>query len=282
MLSAKIKIRLRTTKEDKRAHNKLDWTSFANNLTLQDKYKVKVRNRFETLSEESLDSNLQSRYDIFVQSIEDSTTKLVKKVKKKRQVWVLQTTYELIKKRDVVKMKLKQRPTAIAKANLKSLNEQVDKSFVNDNVKYLEGLIKEMQAKLSNYLRSTWEIVNQVSRKKKDRLLPRVKMKDGMNYDSLTELINDWRIYISDLLNVCSAHLDNTTMIPPAKRDLDIDTSPIKIEEILEAIKDLKLRKSAGGDLAVTPESLKYGGNWVAAQLCEIFNRIIAENESQR
>ena len=219
--------------------------------------------------------------DKLVQSIEESTSKLVKKSKKKRQHWVSPTTYELIKTRDAAKIKLKQKPTVAARAHLKLLNEQIDKSFVNDVVKHLEGLLKEMQeAELSNNLRRTWEIINQISNKSKSRL-SRVRKKDGTKYDSPTELMADWRAYFNDLLNVCSAHLNNETPIPSANKDLNINTSPITIEETLEAINSLKLRKSAGIDSAVTPESIKYGGEWAATQFCEFFNRIFTEKAAQ-
>ena len=231
------------------------------------------------LDEERSIDDIQSKYDMFVKCIEDTAKKLVGKAKKKNPSWVTPATYELVTKRDEAKTKLKQRPSITARNNLKRLNEQVDKSFANDEIKYLENLLKEMQeAERSNHLRRTWEIVNQISGKKRNSDLSKVKKKDGTKHDSPIELMKDWTTYFKELLNVCSTQLDDTNSIHPATKDLDIDTDVFTIEETLKAINDLKMRKAPGIDSAITPEAIKYGGFPIAVQLCKIFNRIIADN----
>jgi hypothetical protein len=55
----------------------------ADNIALQKDYEVEVSNRFDALMSEQPEDDLQSTYDNFVQTIEESSSKLVKKSKKK-------------------------------------------------------------------------------------------------------------------------------------------------------------------------------------------------------
>ena len=62
--------------------------------------------------------------------------------------------------------------------------------------------------------------------------------------------------------------------ILPADKDLPINTDSISINEVKEVIQQLKNRKAPGLDHIITPEILKYGGDWITDKLCDICNEI--------
>ncbi|CAF4573505.1 unnamed protein product, partial [Rotaria sp. Silwood2] len=74
----------------------------------------------------------------------------------------------------------------------------------------------------------------------------------------------------------------DTQAIPAAPKDLPINIDPITIDEVLEAVKQLKNGKSPGFDHAITPEVLKYGGQWVTNQLRNICNDIFENQKSPK
>lgn len=91
--------------------------------------------------------------------------------------------------------------------------------------------------------------------------------------------MNDLKRYFEELLNVKSNTSQTTQTIPPAEKDLPINTGPISIDEVQQAIKQLKNGKSPGLDHIITPEILKYGGDWIVHKLCNICNEIF-ENQT--
>ena len=76
-------------------------------------------------------------------------------------------------------------------------------------------------------MRTTWELINEVSGKKPSTGLSKVEKKEGSGYNSPTDLMIDWKTYFSDLLNVTNTHLAQTPPIPPAETDLEINVDPI-------------------------------------------------------
>ena len=66
------------------------------------------------------------------------------------------------------------------------------------------------------------------------------------------------RKYLGELLND-SGDLINTSNIPEAPQDLNINISNFTTREVIKAIKSMKNSKSPSSDEAITVEALKYG-----------------------
>ena len=63
---------------------------------------------------------------------------------------------------------------------LKQLNEELDKAYEVDQTKFLkEKLVQLNDAAISNKLRTTWAIVNELSGKCKNTTTAKVKKVDG-------------------------------------------------------------------------------------------------------
>lgn len=105
------------------------------------------------------------------------------KYRKKKANWVSAATLDLIKARDSAKAQFKRNLSQTSKAKWKELNNLVDKSYINDDVKYLEEFLERMvTAEKGNRLRTRWQIINEVSGKKRNNDLFKVRKKDGSKY----------------------------------------------------------------------------------------------------
>ena len=66
------------------------------------------------------------------------------------------------------------------------------------------------------------------------------------------------RKYLGELLND-SGDLINTSNIPEAPQDLNINKSNFTTREVIKTTKSMKNNKSPSSDEAITVEALKYG-----------------------
>ena len=152
---------------------------------------------------------------------------------------------------------------------------------MNDEVKFPESKLSSMeQAAASNKMRTTWELINEISGKKTSNAIPTIKKKDESKYSNKDDLLSDWKDYFSNLLNVPSqtANID----ISPASKDLPINTESITTDEVNKAIEQLKLGKAPGCDYSITPEAIKYGGDWMVQRMQEICNDIYDLNTAPK
>ncbi|CAF4648329.1 unnamed protein product, partial [Rotaria sp. Silwood2] len=89
--------------------------------------------------------------------------------------------------------------------------------------------------------------------------------------------MNEWKRHFEDLLSVKPNASQTTHIIPPADQDLPINIGPITINEVQQAIKQLKNEKSSGLDHIITLEVLKHGGDWVINKLLLVDGQISQE-----
>ncbi len=124
--------------------------------------------------------------------------------------------------------------------------------------------------------------MDEISGKRRYNSASKIKGTNGTKINSTTELMNEWKTYFKDLLNVKSNTSQAAQITPPATEDLPINQGPITINEVLQAIKQLKNGKSSGLDYVITPEVLKYSGDWVTNQLCNICNEILENQKTPK
>ena len=136
------------------------------------------------------------------------------------------------------------------------------------------------QAASYNQLRTTWSLINEISGKRRYNSPSKIRRTDRTKVNSTNELINEWRIYFENLLNLKSDTSQDYEAIPPASENLPIHQGPITTEEVEQAINQPKNGKYPGFDHSITPEVLKYGGKWITNQLRDICNDIY-ENQQK-
>ena len=86
------------------------------------------------------------------------------------------------------------------------------------------------------------------------------------------KLLNEWRKYFSNLLNV--PPVTSTREILPAEADLEMRTDDFDRAEIERAIKGLNNYKAPGFGHNKTVETTKYSGDELAVRLLKLVNVI--------
>jgi hypothetical protein len=284
IVSAKISISLRVSKDNKCQRITYDWKKLKNSCSLQSQFNIEVQNRYDILSANNSVNNIQTQYDNFIESIQQTTENLVGQTKRtSKKNWVSDETIKLLNQRNEAKNIFKQKRNPNNKNNWHQLNKHLNSSYQNDKIKFLEDKLEQLnQAALSNQSRTTWTIIDQISGKRRYNSSTKIKDANGTKINSTTELMNEWKRYFEDLLNVKTNSFQTAHTIPPADNDLPINTGPITIEELQQAVKQLKNGKSPGLDHVITPELLKYGGDWIVNKLCHICNEIFEEQATPK
>jgi hypothetical protein len=259
ILSATIKVSLRTTKGKPCNRKKFNWKRLADPQVKQE-FQLKLANRFAALQD---DEPITARYDQF----ESTTSSIAEEVVGKRAPtglpnWVSSKTEDLRKARDDAKRKNLARKTAVSRKRLKDLNLKLNASYQADQVKHLEDQLDTLTAAdEKGETNKTWSIIHELSGKRRQSSV-KVKKRDGNDPNSQQELLSEWKEYFKALLNNKS-DID-AARPPPAVADLPINTAPPTLEETKKAIKSLKRNKAAALDSGITPEALKDGGEAMA------------------
>jgi hypothetical protein len=160
-----------------------------------------------------------TKYNNFVAAIEGAAQDVVGPAPgKKIKHWVSSETTALLNKRNQAKRHHKE--------DRKQLSQELLKSYENDRNKFLtEKLNRLTEAAKANKLRTTWEVVNEISGKTKSKNKHKMKKADGNIVSSPKELLNEWQNYFKTLLNneVVTEEVEDLP-IDPAIKDLPIET----------------------------------------------------------
>ena len=108
---------------------------------------------------------------------------------------------------------------------------------------------------------TTWKIIHDLSGKDRN-LKVKVKMRDVAPPQSDKDLV-EWQEYFSSLLNNDNGQTPSD-LPQPVAQNLPIHDHPPTLEEILEAICQMKTNKTTGLDCAITAEALHGGGHAMA------------------
>ena len=95
------------------------------------------------------------------------------------------------------------------------------------------------------------------------------------------EFVEEWGNYFEELLNN-SSDLVDTSNIPEASQDLNINISNFTKEELITAIKSMKNDKPPGSDEAITAEALKYGVVSLHSAILELTNTVLNQKETPK
>ncbi|GAA6087627.1 uncharacterized protein LOC103374843 [Tachysurus ichikawai] len=200
-------------------------------------------------------NNLQTKYDIFERSMEETASELLGKLRKpKAKHWVSKATTSILEKRNQAKKAFRSSRLERDKEIWQNLNQELESAYANDQVQHLQGKLQQLKsAAASGHLRTTWEIVNELGGKNMSKHQHKMKRADGSSINNKKDLRDEWSNYVRDLLNVHS-NLSNTDSILPAPSDLDIKVGPITYQETFDAVQQLKNGKAPGCAVLVEGE----------------------------
>ena len=160
--------------------------------------------------------------------------------------WISPDSLELIRKR--ADLQLKKHSSAVALLEFTNCCKEVRKALRADKRAWLERKGQEVQSFADRgNLKEVFGASPQICRNWSPQLTKLVSS-TGVNLRTKEERLERWTEHFSQLLNPstssCSTRLDPEE----AAESLSIDLSPIRFEEVLEAVRRLKNGKASGPD----------------------------------
>jgi len=188
IVSAVVKISLRTTKDKPLDRRKFNWKKL-DTQEIKDEFKIKLSNRFENLAHIEF---ITERYDEF----EKATCSVADEVLGKHLPtglpnWVSKETDDLRRMRDDAKKKHVILKSLRSRRRLKELNLQLNQSYKDDELKHLEKQLVDLtEASNKKEINKVWSIINDISGKK-NHATSKVKKRDGTDPVNPKELLNE-------------------------------------------------------------------------------------------
>ncbi|CAC5406583.1 unnamed protein product [Mytilus coruscus] len=199
---------------------------------IRQKFNTEVKNRYEVLREiddnnENMGDNITEIWD----NIKDIYTKTAEKVlglkNRKRKQWLSDKTWENIKERKAIKIKLNAAKSNRLKTKLQSnyrdKDKEVKKSAKNDSRNYIEELANEAEeASKRGELSVVYKITRQLCGKSRNNDAP-VLSKEGKILTTDKEKLGRWAEHFKNILNSAETN-DDIPDIQPSGDALEIDT----------------------------------------------------------
>ena len=264
LIISKIKLKLKKApKINELSRKTFDLQRLKDNKIRQ-KFNTEVKNRYQVLraiddNNENMGENITEIWD----NIKDIYTKTAEKVlglkNRKRKQWLSDKTWENIKERKAIKIKLNASKSNRLKTKLQSdyrdKDKEVKKGAKNDRRNYVEELANEAEeASKRGELSVVYKITRQLCGKSRNNDAP-VLSKEGKLLTTDKEKLDRWAEHFKTILNRAETNNDIPD-IQPFGDALEIDTEAVCKDEIQKAIRQLKNGKAPGID-NISAELLK-------------------------
>ena len=271
-----VKLSLKAVKKQGKSLRKVYNTDKLKDQLTRHEFSIKLKNRFRILQDIETDDELV--VEKTWHRIKDNYIKTAEDVlgckKRDRKDWISDQTWQKIEERKKIKSKLNAAKSDRLKDKLKadytSKDKEIKKSAKEDKKKYVEDLAEKAQeASERGDLRKMYKITKQLSGKSQPQSAA-VKDKNGLILTAERDVIDRWRRHFEEVLNRPEPELAAN---PEPGNDLDINSDPPTEREVRNAIQNLKLNKSPGGD-QITAEMLLADLDTAVEVLTDLLNKI--------
>ena len=258
ILSIVLKASLRTSRGKPCKRPKFNWKKLQNPSTkLQ--FQIELANRFQVLQETD-STSITERYTLFEEAVGVVADEVVgRRTPCGLPSWVTEETLRLKEERDKAKKRFLLDRTHHSRDIWRKLNTNLNESYKEDQQAKLNKQMEDLKvADEKGEYNTTWKIIHEISGQDR-KPNPKVKKRDGTAPSSDKELLDEWRLYFSALLNNDNGP-SKSELPSPASQDLPICQDPPTLEETRKAIQGMKNNRAAGVDYAITSEALQSGG----------------------
>ncbi|XP_061176180.1 uncharacterized protein LOC133185137 [Saccostrea echinata] len=272
LIRSKIRIKLKKQKQNSDTCRKKYGVTKLQQLEKRRAFTLELKNRFQVLEE------LESVEDIWENMIKgyNETADSILGVKEKGQKpWISRDSWKVVEERKQLKLQLVNSRSERLKRNLRNKysvkDREVKRSMRNYRRKWTEDLITEAERAASNgHMKTVYEITRVISNEKKSTTTA-IKDKEGKTLSSQDERKERWKEHFQEILN--RPQPEHPLEVESEGQVVDeMDTSPIRKEEIIKAIKKLKNGKAGGVD-GITAEI----GITLLSVPSKVFSRIVIQ-----
>ena len=190
--------------------------------------------------------NTEQSGDNFRKALNQAAVKCLLPDKRVNKPWISPDSLELIRKR--ADLQLKKHSSAVALLEFTNCCKEVRKALRADKRAWLERKGQEVQSFADRgNLKEVFGASQQICRNWSPQLTKLVSS-TGVNLRTKEERLERWTEHFSQLLNPSTSSCSTSLDPEEAAESLSIDLSPIRFEEVLEAVRRLKNGKASGLD----------------------------------
>ena len=246
---AKLRLSLRKRKSPPRKVN-YDWEKL-NDVTLQERYTVTIRNKYDALRVE--EETINQQYDRFIQANKETAEELIPKIERNKKS-TISNDPKVIEARNDVQSAFK---NYIAKNDheshvlLQKRKNELQQIYLKLQETELNNLVSKVEhANRQSKMKESWRLINRITNRK--------STKQGMiKGASKEERVNKWYEHFSNLLGKeIEPDASEMFQVTPIFKDLDIDDGDFTLDEVCRAKRMLRNGKHPGPD-NIPPEVLK-------------------------
>ena len=227
-----------------------DWKTLSTDTSLQEKYAVEVRNRFEVLEDE--EESATNKYDRFIKANKEAAEKFIP-LRKRAKRTRFSSDPRVTKARDEIKHAYEvyqHNTTEENRAEYKKAKESLEDVYNLVIEEDLNRKIEEVETAHANAKHGqSWRLINDITGRK-------AAAQGQLKGETQKERVANWYNHFKDLLGRPPDISDEDEEIAPILQDLDIKVGPFSQEEYEKAKKSLVEGKSSGED-NIPPEVLK-------------------------
>jgi len=270
LLIAEVALKLKKVKLGEKRKTRLDSGRLQDPETRKS-FHLELQNRF---------SALEAKADIsmtdFNMVMREAGEKVLGHKKRPKEEWISQDTWAKISERKKIKARVlnTKSPRLLERVQkeYRQKDKEVKRSARQDKRAYVEKLAEaaEVAARRKDF-KTVYKISKKLSGRDGHQLDVPVKDRTGGIITGEREKVERWREHFSNILN--RPEPVRTTQIREAQKDLEVDTTEIKIEEVREAVKSLKSGKSPGED-GIDAQMLTAGGETTVRALHQVLSEI--------
>ena len=237
IVTAKVRLSLRKNATRTATTKHYDW-ALLNNRDIRDKYALELRNRFETLQENTEKGTPNDEYEKFVEAHLEAASKCIPK-KPRTKYRVPWKTSAVREKRALVKTASKRYRKNTTNTNARKLEKeqyQLAGIYLKEQAEYIQNQIDKIRDSVEDrQSRVAGKTINEVSRRKST-------VKAKLKAASQQERVKLWEQHFKNLLGNPPKITDEpiTRII---SKQLDIKLGPFNKEELDSVLKKLKIGK---------------------------------------
>lgn len=242
-------------------------------------FKIKLENRFRVLEDIDGNEDINSNWTNFKIAILDSAEEVCgKKTKRNKKPWFDHECEQMLEERIKRKKAWMNSNNMEAKERYNQANRDANKLLKRKKRLYINSLLEK--AEEENTANNAKDFYRKIRYFKKG-FTPRtygVKNKEGNMLTEKQQVIERWREYFYELLNVKKRDETTNQNEEITYYHVQPNVEPPTREEVKNAVKALKSNKAPGKD-EITAEILKKGGNVVTEKLWDIMLKIWEKEE---